>query len=48
MYRGEKWNSFRHSEQWKDIEEDQAKMCDVEYFLENSKPVEKVKSKEKK
>lgn len=48
MYRGEKWYSKRNldGELPKEISNDPAKMCDIEYFLENSK--EKPKTKEKK
>lgn len=50
MRRGEKWYSNRNVDGVlpKDISEDPGKMCDVNYFLELSKPKELVKEKKEK
>lgn len=50
LTRGEKWYSFRDVDGNLpgDISEDVGKMVDVNYFLENLKPVEEPKSKGKK
>jgi len=52
MLRGKKWASYKTGDGMlpKDIADDPNKMCDVNYFLDNSKPVveEEVKKKKEK
>lgn len=47
MLRGKKWYNFRNRDNvlHDDIKLDEGKMCDVEYFLENSKPKKKMEAK---